>query len=530
MQVDASWYEGLDPPHDLSEQLGHPLDVFLVERGLSTELIERVVEGALHLRAYLLFQRVRWRRIVGAPRVHRFHIWPCRHKKNDGRTRAFGGDLTFFFFERMGERGPWPNQLSLFYPKSDAGVRPYQRACTERCERRNGFVVAPCASGKTLMGLLIAARNGGRALVLTPRYAEQWSRVLHQFFDSFDGVVAQYKSNRRASDTTPDFVISTYAAFLAKPRTAGARELRAMRYRTLILDEAHNAASPAQLRMIKQISVQYVVGLTATKVREDRELDKLEAYIGGGTIHTIDRANLVKHRYVEDVRCIDMLVPYDARLEIVVPRAVALTIHPNKVRALCGSLIRLSRRGHKVLVFCDDIFCLHWVHDTVRHLTNVPVVGAISMKTVESKRTQIMTRFECAHGASCLFLSRTGDEALNLPKASAGIVMHNYWGSRRQVVQRIGRIVRIGGDCVPVFLVLISNHARELKATMRRRAYLDEHGFVATQTTYDPAGDDQAPAIDVAMYVRAVERVRSRTGVAAAASDVASTGKRKVAT
>ena len=425
----------------------------------------------------------------------------------------------------MGERGPWPNQLSLFYPKSDAGVRAYQRTCTERCERRNGFVVAPCASGKTLMGLLIAARNGGRALVLTPRYVEQWSRVLHEFFDSFDGVVAHYKSNRKASGRSPDVVISTYAAFLAKPRTAGARELRAMRYKTLILDEAHNAASPAQLRMIKQISVQYVVGMTATKVREDRELEKLEAYIGGGTIHAIDRAKLVEQKYVENVRCIDMLVPYDACLEAVVPRAVALTIHLTKVRALCGSLVRLSRRGHKVLVFCDDIFCLHWVHDMVRHLTDVPVVGAISMKTVASKRTQMMTRFECAQGASCLFLSRTGDEALNLPKASAGIVLHNYWGSRRQVVQRIGRIVRIGGDCVPVFLVLISNHPRELKATMRRRAYLDEHGFAATRATYDPAGDDQAPTIDAAAYVRAVERMCSR--VAAAESDAPSRGKRK---
>ena len=76
------------------------------------------------------------------------------------------------------------------------------------------------------MGLLIAARNGGRALVLTPRYVEQWSRVLHEFFDSFDGVVAHYKSNRKASGRSPDVVISTYAAFLAKPRTAGARELR----------------------------------------------------------------------------------------------------------------------------------------------------------------------------------------------------------------------------------------------------------------------------------------------------------------
>lgn len=410
----------------------------------------------------------------------------------------------------MTSRGPWPPQLSVFFLKDDVSVRDYQLECSRICARRNGFVVAPCASGKTLIGLLIAVRNGGRALILTPRYVDQWCRMLCDFFSTFDGGgVVQYKSNIRSS-RTPDVVVATYASFLAKPRTAYAKLLRSMRYKTLVLDEAHNAASPAHLRLIKELHAEYIIGLTATKVREDKELEKLEAYVGDGTIHTIDRAPLVDKNYVARVRCVDMRVPYDDLLESIVPRTMALTLHPHKVRALCGSLIRLSQRGHKILVFCDDIFCLQWVHDVVRRWTVVPIVGAISMKTVESQRREMLKAFEERAGAACLFLSRTGDEALNLPKASAGVVVHNYWASRRQIVQRIGRIVRIGGECVPVFIVLISDHPRELQATTKRREYLDEHGFVATLATYDPTTDTLAPQIDHAAYAHALGRLRVR--------------------
>jgi DNA excision repair protein ERCC-3 len=41
-----------------------------------------------------------------------------------------------------------------------------------------------------------------------------------------------------------------------------------------------------------------------------------------------------------------------------------------------------------------------------------------------------------------LFLSRIGDEAIDLPNANVGIELNIQYGSRRQMLQRLGRIMR----------------------------------------------------------------------------------------
>lgn len=41
-----------------------------------------------------------------------------------------------------------------------------------------------------------------------------------------------------------------------------------------------------------------------------------------------------------------------------------------------------------------------------------------------------------------LFLSRIGDEAIDLPNANVGIEINIQHGSRKQMLQRLGRIMR----------------------------------------------------------------------------------------
>ena len=71
-----------------------------------------------------------------------------------------------------------------FMPTSP-DIRPYQWNCVRACRDKSGFVVAPCGSGKTLIGLLVAVFNGGRFLVLTTRFPEQWKKTLESYFLPF---------------------------------------------------------------------------------------------------------------------------------------------------------------------------------------------------------------------------------------------------------------------------------------------------------------------------------------------------------
>lgn len=365
--------------------------------------------------------------------------------------------------DARGKVPPYARRLSVLVPRP---ARPYQHAAAERASGRSGFIVAPCGAGKTLIGCLVAARNGGRTLVLTTRFVDQWVRTLHDFFAPCARV-----QTLDAVCGWPDVLVATYSGWRALSKDK--EVLRHLPYDTVLLDEAHRAAAPTILALIDALSVRHVVALTATKVREDDALRALEARIGG-TIVALDRAHLVRRGVVAAVRCVQLVVEYDARLEDRLALPHALALHPHKMQVLRTSLRQLCHLKHKTLVFCDDLRCLDWA---VRMSTapDLHLTGRITMHTEPAERRALVARFEAHDGPTVLFLSRTGDEALDLRSASAGLVFWNHWASRRQLVQRLGRLARVARDAL--FLVLLSDHPKEHEVAAHRDAYLRTHGF-----------------------------------------------------
>lgn len=370
-------------------------------------------------------------------------------------------------------------------------IREYQWKLADQMFRRSGFVVAPCGSGKTLIGCLIAVLNGGRFLILTTRYAQQWKHALDTFFTPNDPdvriVIADGQSSYFPSGSTfPTVVITTYSAFGTSNERH--RLLKQIVYDTIILDEVHTAAAKTHLSLIRGLHSVYSCGLTATKVREDDELAKLESEFGKGSVNAeIDRRTLVKAGFVANVRVIHVVVPYSISQKQLQPemgKSRMLGLHAHKIQVLYSSLKRLCVEKHKIIVFCDDLFGLEWV-SRIAVANAIPSVGQISMRTPVEIRCKILTKFSEESAPKVIFMSRTGDEALDIPCASASVVFWNNWGSRRQIVQRIGRLARpcVGVD--PIFLVILLNHHTEIKISKRREDYLVEHGFEIATCQHD---------------------------------------------
>lgn len=375
-------------------------------------------------------------------------------------------------------------QAPMFAPIA-RHIRYYQWQAAHALLRRSGFVVAPCGSGKTLIGCLIAALNGGRFLVLTTRYAAQWCETLARFFEPTAHrtrvlLAVGETPALKAGDPFPAAVVSTYAAFA----TAKYSTLRQLVYDTVILDEAHAAAARTHLALLDSLHCVWACGLTATKVREDDELQKLERRFGPDRVlSVVERAQLIADGFVNAVRILHLLVPFThmADLERRMGRTAALGLHPHKIQVVLSALRQLAHEGHKTIVFCDDLFALDWVMQ-IAVANGVACIGQITMKTPQDQRAQQIDAFSRAAPPATLFLSRTGDEALDLPSASAGIVFWHNWKSRRQIVQRLGRLARPHTGAQPVFLVVLLDEPKELERSKHREAFLAEHGFAVEST------------------------------------------------
>ena len=241
------------------------------------------------------------------------------------------------------------------------------------------------------------------------------------------------------------------------------------------------------LGQIQKLRYAHCILLTATKVREDSGLDTLERLVGP-TIVDIPRRMLVERSFVSDVRVRNVLVPFPHALQGHPKDLVLRTIHPAKLQALCAILHRGIEREHRTLVFCDCLFCLAYIARHLAPALGVPLLGPVTLTTPADARCRLYTEFVERQGATVLLLSRTGDEAIDLPAASQAIIVWNGWASRRQHMQRVGRISRPHGTQQCEFWVLVTDDARERQFVAHRDEYLRMHGFDVTTHECDDLG------------------------------------------
>merc|ERR1711904_97845 len=96
-----------------------------------------------------------------------------------------------------------------------------------------------------------------------------------------------------------------------------------------------------------------------------------------------------------------------------------------------------------------------------------------SMLTHEGRRSE---------EASNIFLSRVGDNSIDIPEANVIIQIASHAGARRQEAQRLGRILRpkqrsVKGEFNAFFYSLVSKDTQEMYYSTKRQQFLIDQGY-----------------------------------------------------
>eukprot|EP00798_Chlamydomonas_sp_ICE-L_P006586 gene6586-3238_t len=117
-------------------------------------------------------------------------------------------------------------------------------------------------------------------------------------------------------------------------------------------------------------------------------------------------------------------------------RQLLYVMNPNKFMA-CQFLIEYHERvrGDKIIVFSDNIWGLK---EYAQRLGKPYIFGPTS----HAERTRVLHAFKHDPNVNTVFLSKVGDNSLDIPEANVLIQISSHAGSRRQEAQRLGRILR----------------------------------------------------------------------------------------
>ncbi|MEM3711601.1 MAG: DEAD/DEAH box helicase family protein [Thermoprotei archaeon] len=391
---------------------------------------------------------------------------------------------------RLSERVFEPLEFRPFTSKY--ALRDYQLRAYDAwlAAERRGIIVLPTGAGKTAVAIHAISETSVPALVVVPTIdlLKQWGGQLEA-----QGAEVGYLGG--GMNSVAGVTVSTYDSAAIRAGELGNR------FRLLVFDEVHHLPAQVYAKIARLSAAEYRLGLTATYEREDG-LHTLLPYLVGRVVYSSTHSEL-SGRYLseystevvrvslggeEKAKYDELMDKYRGILrkhnfrirsqrdfqrliflsgsnrelrEALLSRNEAQKIAFNssgKIRVLRGLLERF--RGERIIVFTQH-------NELVERISREFLIPSITHETPKDEREEVLGRFR--EGVyTCVVTSKVLDEGVDVPDASVGIILSGT-GSRREYVQRLGRILRKRDGKVAQLVEVVSGGTMEVNTSYRRR-------------------------------------------------------------
>lgn len=443
--------------------------------------------------------------------AHAFEIDPAQVE--NVKQRCLPNALNYPMLEEYDFRNDTVNPDLEMELKPQAQPRPYQEKSLSKMfgngRARSGIIVLPCGAGKSLVGVSAASRIKKSCLCLATNAVsvDQWAFQFKLWSTIRDEQICRFTSDSKERFRgNAGVVVTTYnmVAFGGKRSEESEKiieEIRNREWGLLLMDEVHVVPAHMFRKVISITKSHCKLGLTATLVREDERITDLNFLIGP-KLYEANWLDLVKGGFIANVQCAEVWCPMTKEFfaeylkkENSKKRQALYVMNPNKFRA-CEFLINYHERarGDKIIVFADNLFALT---EYAMKLRKPMIYGATS----HVERTKILQAFKTSKDVNTVFLSKVGDNSIDIPEANVIIQISSHAGSRRQEAQRLGRILRAKGklqdrmaggkeEYNAFFYSLVSTDTQEMYYSTKRQQFLIDQGYSFKVITSLPPSDE----------------------------------------
>jgi superfamily II DNA or RNA helicase len=371
-------------------------------------------------------------------------------------------------------------------------LRDYQeKAVVAWNKERWGVVVLPTGAGKTHVALkAITLVNPALVVVPTLDLLAQWKSVLEDELDIDVGVYSG--DEHRLGPVT----VATYDTAYIRAAELGNK------FSLVVFDEVHHLPSPGYTSIAEMLACPARLGLTATYEREDGKEKDLPKLVGGKVfeqnVESMEGVHLANfdlrriyvtltpeetEQYTRDYEAytgylrennIILRSPRDferlvmrsgrdkgARDAILARHRARLTAlnSSSKLDALAEVLQKHSRPDDRVIIFTE-------YNDLVYRISKQFLIPFITYTTPKEERADNLASFKTG-AYRALVTSKVLDEGVDVPDANVGIILSGS-GSKREFVQRLGRILRKKDDKKAVLYEIVSQGTLEEGSSRRR--------------------------------------------------------------
>ena len=434
--------------------------------------------GTLLLRGEVGSPYGRWDSRSGCYRVKACHYRDVLEYFGESRVKIEDAVLDLPAFEQL---------------KCNVELRAYQSEALDKwlTAGKRGVLVLPTAAGKTFIALKAIDLLKTQTLIVVPTLdlLDQWKKRVRDYLGVDAGVVGGGENVVRM------VTVATYDSAYSLAAQLGNRFL------FLIFDEVHHLASPGYMQIAEMFVAPYRMGLTATYERSDQRHALLPLLVGDPVYSvSVEELTTAKHlsNYTFEKIAVDLTEAeqqsYDAQMKVfrryLVERHVvlksafdfqrfimttgrdprareALLARNRALKVAVNSEAKLNLLAEKLETYKDEkvlIFTLY--NDLVYMVSKRFLIPAVTHQTPREERREIMANF--GNGKyKVIVTSQVLDEGVDVPDASVGVVLGGT-GSRREYIQRLGRLLRKKEGKTAKLVEIISKETVEVGISRRR--------------------------------------------------------------
>ncbi|MBU9711244.1 DNA repair helicase XPB [Evansella tamaricis] len=373
--------------------------------------------------------------------------------------------------------------------KDGVTLRPYQKEAVESfvdpkgMKEGNGFIILPCGSGKTVVGLGIMQEIQEDTLIIVPNDSslQQWYRELLEKTELTSNEVGIYTSEMK--EVKP-VTITTYQilTYHSDEHTFPHYHLfHDRKWGLVIYDEVHLLPAP-MFRITSNLQGKRRVGLTATFVREDGKEGDIYSLVGPKR-YEVGIKELESNGWIAKPLCIEVKIPlqekqWEKYLQLSKRDRFRFASENKEKLGVMEELLQ-KHKGKQILIIGQYLNQL----EKIASYFNLPLITG---QTKKKDRQLLFDAFRSGK-VETLVLSRVANMAIDLPDAEVAIQVSGTYGSRQEEAQRIGRLLRPKGKGNEViFYTLVTAMTQEEEVSSHRQLFMLEQGYAYEWEEWTP--------------------------------------------
>lgn len=322
----------------------------------------------------------------------------------------------------------------------------YQEAAVSAMKRAGcGILQSPCGSGKTQMGIALAARIGRKTLWLT-----HTADLLNQ---SYDRARQYYPEETLGKITGGRVQIGSHMTF-ATVQTLSKLDLEKYKYEwdVIIVDECHRVSgTPSGMKMfyrvMSRLAARYKYGLSATVHRSDGLIKSTFAILGDIQYKVPDEAVAEKTMQVEILRRDTGIMTSRSCLD-----TDGTMVYSKLMEYLTGNVVRckiiledlIKNQNHSNLILSDRLDHLHLLQNMLPEelkKDSAMIDGRMTSKKAKADRIQALEDMKAGKKHFLFASFSLAKEGLDIPRLDR-LYLATPKKDYAVVTQSIGRIAR----------------------------------------------------------------------------------------